>query len=70
MKVAARKLVKEAGKDYHILIKIVRQNPGIHFRELLRASGLKHLSISSWTTKSFFLLISFYYWIIDLWICV
>jgi DNA-binding transcriptional ArsR family regulator len=41
MKVAARKVIKEAGKkDYHILIKIVRQNPGIHFRELLRASGL------------------------------
>jgi predicted transcriptional regulator len=39
MKVAARKVVK-AGKDYHILIKIIRQNPGIHFRELLRASGL------------------------------
>jgi predicted transcriptional regulator len=39
MKVAARKVVK-AGKDYHILIKIIRQNPGIHFRELLRATGL------------------------------
>jgi predicted transcriptional regulator len=39
MKVAARKVVK-ARKDYHTLIKIVRQNPGIHFRELLRASGL------------------------------
>lgn len=39
MKVAARKVIK-ARKDYHILIRIVRQNPGIHFRELLRASGL------------------------------
>jgi len=49
MKVAAWKVVKEeeAGKkDYYhhphhdILIRIVRQNPGIHFRELMRASGL------------------------------
>jgi predicted transcriptional regulator len=39
MKVAARKVVK-ARKDYHTLIKIVRQNPGVHYRELLRASGL------------------------------
>jgi predicted transcriptional regulator len=39
MKVATRKIVK-ARKDYHTLIKIVRQNPGIHYRELLRASGL------------------------------
>ena len=39
MQVAARKIVK-ARKDYHTLIKIVRQNPGIHYRELLRASGL------------------------------
>ena len=39
MKVAARKIVK-ARKDYHTLIKIVRQYPGIHYRELLRASGL------------------------------
>ncbi len=39
MKVAAGKAV-QAGKDFHILIKIIRQNPGIHFRELLRASGL------------------------------
>ena len=36
---AARKVVK-AHKDYHTLIKIVRQNPGVHYRELLRASGL------------------------------
>jgi predicted transcriptional regulator len=39
MKIAARKVVK-ARKDYHTLIKIVRQNPGIHFREMLRASCL------------------------------
>jgi predicted transcriptional regulator len=39
MKVAARKIVK-ARKDYHTLIKIVRQYPGVHYRELLRASGL------------------------------
>jgi predicted transcriptional regulator len=39
MKVAAQKVVK-ARKDYHTLIKIVRQNPGVHYRELLRASGL------------------------------
>lgn len=39
MKVAARKVVK-ARKDYHTLIKIVRQNPGVHYRELLRAIGL------------------------------
>ena len=39
MKVAARKVIK-ARKDYHTLIKIVRQNPGVHFRELLRVSGL------------------------------
>ena len=39
MKVAALKVVK-ARKDYHTLIKIVRQNPGVHYRELLRASGL------------------------------
>lgn len=36
---AARKVVK-ARKDYHTLIKIVRQNPGVHYRELFRASGL------------------------------
>ena len=36
---AARKVVK-AHKGYHTLIKIVRQNPGIHYRELFRASGL------------------------------
>jgi|SoiMethySBSTD1v2_1073268.scaffolds.fasta_scaffold1913075_1 predicted transcriptional regulator len=43
MKVAARKVVKEAGKkDYHTLLKLVRQYPGIHFRELLRASGLSN----------------------------
>jgi predicted transcriptional regulator len=36
---AARKVVK-AHKDYHSLIKIVRQNPGIHYRGILRASGL------------------------------
>ena len=41
MKVAVRKVVEKAGKDYHrILIKIVGQNPGIHFRELSRTSGL------------------------------
>ena len=39
MIVAARKVAK-ARKDYHTLIKFVRQNPGVHFRELLRASGL------------------------------
>src|SRR5215210_5283986 len=39
MKVAAGKIVK-ARKDCHSLIKIVRQNPGVHYRELLRASGL------------------------------
>jgi predicted transcriptional regulator len=44
MKVAARKIVK-ARKDYHTLIKIVRQNPGIHYRELLRASGLGYGTI-------------------------
>jgi predicted transcriptional regulator len=41
MKVAARKVIK-ARKDYHTLIRIVRQNPGIHYRELLRASGLSY----------------------------
>lgn len=44
LKVAARKIVK-ARKDYHTLIKIVRQNPGIHYRELLRASGLGYATI-------------------------
>jgi predicted transcriptional regulator len=44
MKVAARKIVK-ARKDYHTLIKLVRQNPGIHYRELLRASGLGYGTI-------------------------
>jgi predicted transcriptional regulator len=44
MKVAARKIVK-ARKDYHTLIKIVRQYPGIHYRELLRASGLGYGTI-------------------------
>ena len=44
MKVAARKVVK-ARKDYHTLIKIVRQNPGVHYRELLRASGLGYGTI-------------------------
>lgn len=39
MKVAARKVI-EARKDYHYLLKIVRQNPGVHYRELWRASGL------------------------------
>jgi predicted transcriptional regulator len=39
MKVADQKAVK-ARKDYHTLIKIVRQNRGGHYRELLRASGL------------------------------
>jgi predicted transcriptional regulator len=39
MKVAAQKVVK-ARKDYHTLLKHVRQNPGVHYRELLRASGL------------------------------
>src|SRR5215212_6904851 len=39
MKVAARKAIK-ARKDYHTLIRIVSQNPGLHYRELLRASGL------------------------------
>ena len=42
MKVAARKVVKKAGKHYHILIEIIRQNPGIHYRGLLRASGLSY----------------------------
>jgi len=36
---AARKVVK-AHKDYHTLIKIVRQNPGVPYRELFRARGL------------------------------
>jgi predicted transcriptional regulator len=44
MKVAARKIVK-ARKDYHTLIKIVRLYPGIHYRELLRASGLGYGTI-------------------------
>jgi predicted transcriptional regulator len=39
MKVAARKVVN-ARRDYDTLVKIVRQNPGVHYRELLRASGL------------------------------
>jgi predicted transcriptional regulator len=39
MKVAAQKVIK-AHKDYHTLTKIIRQNPGVHFREQLRASGL------------------------------
>jgi predicted transcriptional regulator len=39
MKVAAQKVIK-ARKDYHTLTKIIRQNPGVHFSELLRASGL------------------------------
>jgi predicted transcriptional regulator len=39
MKVAALKVIK-ARKDYHTLLKLVRQNPGIHYRELLRVSGL------------------------------
>jgi predicted transcriptional regulator len=39
MKNAARKVVI-ARKDYHTLIKFFRQNPAIHFREMLRASGL------------------------------
>ena len=46
MKVAARKRVvkEEAGKKdhyhHHNLIKIIRQNPGIHYRELVRASRI------------------------------
>jgi DNA-binding IclR family transcriptional regulator len=39
MKVADRKAIK-ARKDYHPLIRIVRQNPGVPYRELLRASSL------------------------------
>ena len=39
MKVASRKIAK-ARKDCHTLIKIIKQNPGIHFREILRVSGL------------------------------
>jgi DNA-binding transcriptional ArsR family regulator len=39
MKVAARKAIK-ARKDYHTLIRIVSQNPGVPYRELLRASVL------------------------------
>jgi len=39
MKVAARKVIK-ARKGYHTLLKLVRQNPGIHYRELLRLSGV------------------------------
>ena len=39
MKVVARKVVN-ARRDYDTLVKIVRQNPGVHYRELLRASGL------------------------------
>jgi predicted transcriptional regulator len=41
MKVAAQKFIK-ARKDYHTLLKLVRQNPGVHYRELLRASGLSY----------------------------
>jgi predicted transcriptional regulator len=41
MKVVARKVIK-ARKDYHTLLKLVRQNPGIHHRELWRVSGLGH----------------------------
>jgi predicted transcriptional regulator len=39
MKVAAGKAIK-ARKDYHTLIRIVSQNPGVPYRELLRASVL------------------------------
>jgi predicted transcriptional regulator len=39
MKVAARIVIK-ARKDYHTLLMLVRQNPGIHYRELFRVSGL------------------------------
>jgi predicted transcriptional regulator len=39
MKVAAQKVIK-ARKDYQTLLKLVRQNPGVHYRELLRVSGL------------------------------
>ena len=39
MKVAARRVIK-ARKDYHTLLKIVRRNPGVHYRELWRVSGL------------------------------
>jgi DNA-binding transcriptional ArsR family regulator len=41
MKVAAQKVIK-ARKDYNTLLKLVRQNPGVHYRELLRASGLSY----------------------------
>jgi predicted transcriptional regulator len=39
MTVAAQKVTK-ARKDYHTLLKFVRQNPGVHYRELRRVSGL------------------------------
>ncbi len=40
MKVAARKVIKAREDYHHTLLKLVRQNPGIHYRELLRVSGL------------------------------
>jgi predicted transcriptional regulator len=39
MTVAAQKVIK-ARKDYQTLLKFVRQNPGVHYRELWRLSGL------------------------------
>ena len=39
MKVATRKVIK-ARKDYRTLLKLLRQNPGIHYREMVRISGL------------------------------
>jgi len=44
MKVASLEVAK-ARKHYHTLIKIVNQNPGIHFREMLRASGLGDVTL-------------------------
>ena len=39
MKVAARRATK-ARNYYHTLLNLIRQNPGIHYRELWRVSGL------------------------------
>jgi predicted transcriptional regulator len=39
MTVAAQKVMK-ARRDYATLLKFVRQNPGVHYRELWRVSGL------------------------------
>jgi predicted transcriptional regulator len=39
MKVTSRN-VNKARNDYRSLLKLVRQNPGIHYREMVRISGL------------------------------